>query len=133
MAVRLLILQTTIIIDFGFNNQILKLLNQTYPWNYLSEHYCCNQIKNKYILYGYLQISALKISEDKVIHLNRKVNVLILFIYMGLRIFNFNLCLVTYIHLLTSIIHQYHPDQQKSSFLPSNNCEFYIMPDWFFH
>lgn len=35
---RLLILQTTIRIDISFNNQILKLLNQTYPWNDLSEN-----------------------------------------------------------------------------------------------
>lgn len=46
MAVKLLILQTTIRIDFGFNNQILKLLNQTYPGNYLSEHDCCGELKS---------------------------------------------------------------------------------------
>lgn len=46
MAVKLLILQTTIRIDFGFNNQILKLLNQTYPGNYLSEYDCCGELKS---------------------------------------------------------------------------------------
>lgn len=54
-----------------------------------------SEIRSKYILYGYVQISALKIF--KVIHLIRKVNALILFIYMDLRIFNFNHCPVTYI------------------------------------
>lgn len=46
MAVKLLILQTTIRIDFGFYNQILKLLNQTYPGNYPSEHDCCGELKS---------------------------------------------------------------------------------------
>lgn len=56
------------------------------------------EIKTKYILYGYGQTFALKIFEDKVIHLKRKVNVLILLIYMDLRTFNFNHCPVTYIN-----------------------------------
>lgn len=55
------------------------------------------ETKSKYVLYGHVQISALKIFEDKVIHPNRKVNVLILFICMDLRIFHFNNCPVTYI------------------------------------
>lgn len=63
------------------------------------------ETKSKYILYGYIQISALKIFEDKVIHLNRKVNVMIFFIYMDLRIFHFNHCPVTYMkHTLVSKI-----------------------------
>lgn len=31
-------------IAFGFNDQILKLLNQNYPCNYQSEHYCCGEL-----------------------------------------------------------------------------------------
>lgn len=54
------------------------------------------EIKSKYILYGYVQISASKIFEDKVTYLNRKVNALTLLIYIDLTIFNFNHCPVTY-------------------------------------
>lgn len=44
MPVKLLILQTILRIDFCFINQIIKLLNQTYPWNYLSENCYCGEL-----------------------------------------------------------------------------------------
>lgn len=47
------------------------------------------EIRSKYILDGYVQISALKIFKSKVIKLIREVNIFILFIYMDIRIFNF--------------------------------------------
>lgn len=89
------------------------------------------ETKSNYVLHGYVQISALKILEDKFIHLNRKVNVLILFMYMDLRLFHFNHCPITYKkHTPVSkiiLICINHPS------CPLIIVRIHIMTDCFFH
>lgn len=55
------------------------------------------EIRSKYILYGYVQISVLKIFKGKIIKLIREVYILILLIHMDIRIFHFKHLPVPYI------------------------------------
>lgn len=78
-----------------------KVLNKAF-WNLSCIRMVGNtgfrlEIRNKYILYWYVQIFALKIVKGKVIKLIREVNILILFINMDIRMFHFKHCQVTYI------------------------------------